>query len=78
MGRKIKKSDKIEQEIREQTLTKEPSLVDIWVEVCVNKALTKHIIDNDINHLWRAIFILTAGVLGLALGIIVDFILGRL
>lgn len=49
----MKKSDKIESKI--QIRQGEPSLWDIWKGVCTNKALLKHVIDNDLKHIWRII-----------------------
>ena len=65
----MKKSEKIESEI--QIRQGQPSLWEIYKESCINKALLKHIIDNDLRHIWRVIFIilsyLVAGTIGFLL-----------
>jgi hypothetical protein len=71
----MKKSDKIEKEAlwRKERLgsTGEPTLWDIWKGVCQNKALLKHVIDNDLRHIWRIILVilsyLVAGTIGFLL-----------
>lgn len=56
----MKKSDKIENRARIEALVnnKDPKLYDIWGAVCSNKALIKHVIDNDLPHIWRIILVI--------------------
>ena len=52
----MKKSDKIESKVK--ISQGEPSLWEIWKVVCRNNALTKHVIDNDLRHIWRIIIVI--------------------
>lgn len=52
----MNKSDKVESEVR--ISQGEPSLWLIWKGVCTNKALLKHVIDNELPHIWRVILII--------------------
>lgn len=52
----MKKSDKVENEIKIRQ--GEPSLWDIWRVSCKNRALLKHIIDNELPHIWKVILII--------------------
>lgn len=55
----MKRSDKVENRVRIEMDSKgEPSLWDILRVSYTNKALLKHIIDNDLRHIWRIIFII--------------------
>lgn len=52
----MKKSDRIESKIG--IIQGEPSLWLIWKGVCTNKALLKHVIDNELPHIWRVILVI--------------------
>lgn len=55
----MKKSDRIENEIRTQLSSKEGfTWKELWGAVLINKALLKHVIDNDLPHIWKIILII--------------------
>jgi hypothetical protein len=55
----MNKSDRIENRARIECQTnKDPQMSDIWGVVCANKALIKHVIENDLPHIWRVILII--------------------
>jgi len=65
----MNKSDRIEGKIK--ISQGEPSLWDIWKGVCTNKVLLKHVIDNDLKHIWRIIL----GILSYLIAVTIGFFL---
>ncbi len=68
----MKKSDKIETKAKIQLgSVRDPTWLEVYEGVFTNKALLKHIIDNDLRHIWRVITIilsyLIAGTVGFLL-----------
>ena len=55
----MRKSDKIENKLRIQLESKEGfTWKELWEAVYTNKALLKHVIDNELPHIWKVILII--------------------
>ena len=65
----MKKSDKILSGVR--VPQGEPSLWEIWKVACESKTLLKHVIDNDLKHIWRIIL----GILSYLIAVTIGFFL---
>lgn len=67
----MKKSDKVENEVRIQLDSREGfTWKELWGEVLITKALLKHVIDNDLKHIWRIITIILSYLVAFSIGYI--------
>jgi len=64
----MKKSDEILKNLK--ISQGEPSLWEIWKVACESKSLLKHVIDNDLPHIWRIITIILSYLVAASVGYI--------